>query len=141
MKVFLDACILYSAARPASLMAKFIERLLREAEGCTNAYVLEEARRNLELHEPANVGHLNQLAARLTVVPAISSLSEIQLRTKDRPILGGAVAGRCTHLLTSDRRDFGTLFGQIIHGVKVVSPQQLAEELGLKPRTDADGQG
>jgi predicted nucleic acid-binding protein len=53
----------------------------------------------------------------------------VELKDKDIPILGGAIAGRATHLLTGDERDFGALFGTTIRSVIIVSPRMLAEEL------------
>jgi uncharacterized protein len=55
----------------------------------------------------------------------------VELASKDVPILGGAIAGGATHLLTGDQRDFGKLWGKTIQGVKVVSPRMLVEELEL----------
>jgi len=46
---------------------------------------------------------------------------------KDQPILGGAVAAHCTHLVTGDLQDFGALMGKDYHGVLVVTPRMLAE--------------
>lgn len=132
MKVFLDANVIYSASRSGSLMERFVLRLLREAEGCTNAYAIEEARRNLEANEPDAVGNLAVLTSRLKVIAELALVPEVPLPEKDTPILGGAIGGRCSHLLTSDRRDFGRYFGSVIHGVKIVSPQLMAEELGLE---------
>ena len=51
---------------------------------------------------------------------------------KDVPILSGAIAQKCTHLLTGDKKDFGFLFGQQVDGVLVVSPKLLAEEMVAK---------
>ena len=53
----------------------------------------------------------------------------VVLPPKDVPILGGAIAGSATHLLTGDERDFGALYGKTIQGVKIVSPKMLADEL------------
>jgi len=132
VKVFLDATILYSASRPASLMAQFVDRLLQQAECVSNDYALCEAERNLARNEPACLIHLEALRKRLKIVTALHDITEVVLREKDRPILSGAIAGGCSHLLTSDRRDFGCFFGQRIQSVKVVSPQMLAEEIGLR---------
>jgi hypothetical protein len=52
MRVFLDANILFSGARPNSRMGAFLETLSRQADLLTNAYAFEEARRNLELKFP-----------------------------------------------------------------------------------------
>ncbi len=62
---------------------------------------------------------------------AITSL-DVELTPKDIPILGGAIAGKATHLLTGDRRDFEALWGRTIQGVKIVSPQILFDDLVKK---------
>jgi hypothetical protein len=46
----------------------------------------------------------------------------VELREKDWPILGGAVAAGATHLITGDRRDFGPYFGTEIFGVMILAP-------------------
>ena len=133
MKVFLDASVLFSASRPGSLMEAFIARLQRAADLFSNAYALDEAHRNLARKDPANVRHLDKLCLKLEIVHALAPLPAVTIRDKDRPILEGSVAGGCSHLLTSDRRDFGPFFGKTVQGVKVVSPEMMAEEIGLKP--------
>ncbi len=129
MRVFLDANILFSAAQSHSRMRAFLEVLFREGECVTNAYAVEEARRNLELKSPASLRPLEALCKRCELIPAIVANLDVALPAKDLPILGGAVAGQATHLLTGDRQDFGVHFGKTIQGVKVVSPKLLAEEL------------
>jgi hypothetical protein len=47
------------------------------------------------------------------------------------PILGGAIAGHATHLLTGDEKDFGKYWGKTVQGVKIVSPRMLVQELRL----------
>ena len=56
----------------------------------------------------------------------------VELKAKDIPILGGAIALQCTHLLTGDKKDFGFLFGKQVENVLVVSPKLLAEEIVAK---------
>ncbi len=129
MRVFVDAAVLFSASRRGSLMEQFIRKVLTVAEGVTNAHAVEEARRNLALKFPESVAQLSKLITRMELVAHVVAFRDRALPAKDQPILGGAIAGRCTHLLTSDRRDFGRLFGKTVQGVKVVSPQMLAEEL------------
>ena len=46
----------------------------------------------------------------------------IILPEKDWPILLSAIRAKATHLLTGDRRHFGTLYGQTIGGVTVLRP-------------------
>jgi len=129
MRVFLDANILFSASKPNSRIRALIDLLLRHDECLTNAYALEEARRNLALKRPPHLAALEQLAHRLELVAAMNTGIEITLEPKDVPILGGAIAARATHLLTGDERDFGPYFGKTIQGVKIVSPRMLADEL------------
>ena len=129
MRVFLDANILFSGAQPHSRMRAFLDVLLDHAECLTNAYAAEEARRNLRLKFPAGVRHLEILVKKCKVVTQIVADPEVKLPSKDLPILGGAIAGHATHLLTGDERDFGQLWGKTVQGVKIVSPRMLADEL------------
>ena len=129
MRIFLDANILFSGALPHSRMRAFLDFLCQEFECVTNAYAAEEARRNLELKFPTAVRHLDPLVRKCTLVKAVAAGLKVELLLKDIPIIGGAVAGHATHLLTGDEKDFGRYFGDTIEGVKVVSPKLLAEEL------------
>ena len=129
MRVFLDANILFSAANPKWLTHGFVELLLSRAVCVTNGYAAEEARRNLANHFPNNLPQLDALLARVKLVTAIIDDLGVDLKAKDRPILGGAIAARATHLLTGDRRDFGALFGKTVQGVKVVDQAALAAEM------------
>ena len=129
MRIFLDANILFSAARPNSRMRMFLEVLSKQADFLTNAYAVEEARRNLELKFPNGLKSLERLARRCEMVSQLTADLEVELPLKDRPILGGAIAGHATHLLTGDERDFGRFWGKAVRGVKIVSPRMLAEEV------------
>jgi predicted nucleic acid-binding protein len=129
MRVFLDANILFSGARPNSRMGAFLETLSRQADLLTNAYAFEEARRNLELKFPDSLKALEKLARQCEMISQLSVDLEVELPHKDKPILGGAIAGRATQLLTGDERDFGKFWGKTVQGVKIVSPKMLAEEV------------
>ncbi len=131
MRGFLDANILFSAALSHSRMRAFLDVLLDHADCLTNDYAIEEARRNLAAKHPDRVKALERLAKQCEVVPQLEADLEVELPLKDAPILGGAIAGQATHLLTGDERDLGTFWGKTIQGVKVVSPRMLAEELRL----------
>ena len=48
----------------------------------------------------------------------------VELREKDWPILGSAVAAGATHLITGDRRDFGPFFGTELFGVMILPPSR-----------------
>ena len=129
MRVFLDANILFSGAQSHGRMRAFLEMLFKHGKCVTNAYAVEEARRNLELKSPAALRHLDSLAGKCELIPALVTGLEVELPSQDVPILGGAIAGQATHLLTGDEHDFGAYFGKTIQGVKIVSPRMLAGEL------------
>jgi predicted nucleic acid-binding protein len=131
MRVFLDANILFSAAQSHSRMCAFLDVLFDQAECLTNDYAVEEARRNLAAKFPDGVKALERLAGRCQVISQLVTDLNVELPLKDVPILGGAIAGEATHLLTGDERDFGKFWGKTIQGVKIVSPKMLVEELRL----------
>ncbi len=112
-------------------MRAFLDLLFAQAGCLTNEYAIEEGRRNLAAKFPDGVKPLEQLAKQCQIVSRLVTDLEVELPLKDRPILGGAVAGKATHLLTGDERDFGKLWGKTIQGVKIVPPRMLAEELRL----------
>ena len=74
---------------------------------------------------------MERLAKHCEIVLKLETDLEVELPLKDVPILGGAIAGHATRLLTGDERDFGKFWGKTIEGVKIVSPRMLAEELRL----------
>jgi predicted nucleic acid-binding protein len=132
MRIFLDANILFSAAQTHSRMRAFLEVLFDQAECLTNAYAVEEARRNLELKFPEGLKALERLAGQCEMVSQLATDLDVELPLKDMPILGGAIAGRATHLLTGDEKDFGKFWGKTVQGVRIVSPKMLVQELRLR---------
>jgi len=129
MRVFLDANILFSAALPHSRLRALLDVLFSADDCLTNAYAVEEARRNLALKFPDSLPQLAAILKKCETIPTLVTDLSIELPLKDVPILGGAIAGRATHLLTGDEQDFGRYFGKTIQGVKIVSPRLLADEL------------
>jgi predicted nucleic acid-binding protein len=129
MRIFLDANILFSGSLPQSRMRAFLDFLCRECECVTNAYAVEEARRNLAAKYPDALRHLDPLVRKCGLIPAVKTDFKLKLPLKDVPILGGAVAAQAKYLLTGDEKEFGRFFGETIEGVKVVSPKMLADEL------------
>ncbi|MEO5804433.1 MAG: DNA-binding protein [Verrucomicrobiota bacterium] len=128
MRVFLDANILFSGALPQSRMRAFLEIIFEHAECLTNDYAVTEARRNFELKFPAQVRELDSIIKNCEVVGVLVGELEVELKSKDVPILAGAIAGKATLLLTGDEKDFGKLYGKKIQGVTIVSPRMLADE-------------
>ncbi len=132
VRIFLDANILFSAARADGAIRQFLA--LTEAAGhelWADVYVFEEARRNLAAKTPNSLPVLEAMAARINVGGLLAGgtlLPEtLVLPEKDRPVLAAAIQHRCGILVTGDRTHFGPLYGKTIRGVTVMSPAMLAE--------------
>ena len=129
MKVFLDANILFSGSVSGSKIAKLIEIVKQHGKCVTNLYAIEEARKNIKLKKYGSIQGLELLLEDITVGNELAFKIPVELKSKDIPILGGAIALQCTHLLTGDKKDFGFLYGKQVESVLVVSPKLLAEEM------------
>lgn len=132
MRIFLDANILFAAALPKSRTSVFLAKFQKHAVLITNMYAIEEARRNLSNKKTVALPHLESLLKWIEVVGVTTTALDVKIASKDIPILGGAIAGNATHLLTGDKQDFEALWGKTFQGVKIVSPQMLADELAKK---------
>lgn len=107
---------------------------LTEAAGhelWADAYVYEEARRNLAAKSPDGLAVLEAIAKRIRIggLPASNAFlpEAALLPEKDRPVLAAAIHRRCDILITGDRTHFGPLYGKQLHGVRILSPAQFAE--------------
>lgn len=134
MRVFLDANILFSAAKSDGAVRRFLVLLqARGHEGWADAYVVEEARRNLAARYPEDVALLDALLSGLHVASGYRRDPELEARLplpeKDRPVLAAAIQRHCSALVTGDRTHFGALYGQTVQGVTIHSPRSLAEAL------------
>ena len=132
MRIFLDANILFSAARADGAVRQLLA--LSETAGhelWADAYVFEEARRNLAAKTPNGLPVLAAMAARIRIGSLIASSALLPdtmvLPEKDRPVLAAAIHHRCDILVTGDRTHFGALYGKTIRGVTVLSPAMLAD--------------
>ena len=136
MRIFLDANVLFSAAKSDGAVWEMLRRLAMAGhELCADAYVVEEARRNLLRKGPATLHAFEALLASVDVAsfrPAELPASVMeQIDPKDQPVIAAAVALRCEALVTGDRAHFGALYGQVLLGVRIESPRSLAERLHL----------
>lgn len=121
--VFLDANVLFSAAyRPDAQLRRLWE--LPDVELITSAYVVEEARRNLDNpKQRADLEKLLHTVKVMAVTPVNRQLSPaVELPDKDRPILLAAIDAKATHLLTGDFSHFGSYYGQAVEGVLILPP-------------------
>lgn len=134
MRIFLDANVLFSAAKSDGAVRQLLMLLEKSGhEFCVDSYVIEEARRNLVAKAPDRVVALERLLSRMKTAGAQRSdvVLEVSLPlpAKDRPVLAAAIRQSCTALITGDRRHFGALYGRTIQGVTIYSPRSLAEAL------------
>jgi hypothetical protein len=134
MRIFLDANILFSAAKSAGAIRQLLVLLQSAGHECwIDTYVLDEARRNLVATAPGGNAVLESLLPRLHLATRQATdppfAARLPLVEKDRPVLVAAVHTRCAALVTGDRTHFGKLYGKTIHGVAVHSPRSIAEEL------------
>jgi predicted nucleic acid-binding protein len=136
VRIFLDANILFSAAKSEGAIRSLLSLLRRAGHGCVaDAFVAEEARRNLAMKAPGREAAFEALLAgiELAGVQRADDVLDpaVKLAEKDRPVLAAAIRLRCSALVTGDRTHFGALYGRTINGVAIHSPRSLAEALLL----------
>ncbi len=134
MRVFLDANILFSAAKSDGAVRALLQLLLdRGHECCVDDYVVIEARRNLTAKQPDTLIAFGALLERLRISPAQAPGPELKLVNwlpeEDRAVLAAAMRLRCDALVTGDRTHFGQGYGKSFAGVMIHSPRSLAERL------------
>lgn len=135
MRVFLDANIIFSAAKNDGAVRRLLYRLLERGHTCVaDAFVVDEARRNLSVKGREALANLDALLLQLTITGASALDARLAdalswLEEKDRPVLAAAIRSSCEALVTGDRRHFGPVYGQVFGGVTIHSPRSLAEAL------------
>jgi predicted nucleic acid-binding protein len=140
MRIFLDANILFSAAKSAGAVRLLLELLTAAGHECwADSYVIEEARRNLATKAPAGLAALEMLLSGIRITgfqPHEDMFNPgVPLPDKDQPVLAAAIRCGCAALVTGDRTHFGPLYGKTIHGVTIYSPRSLAEVLLRKRKS------
>ena len=134
MRVFLDANILFSAAKSAGAVRELLRLALDSGHECwVDDYVIIEARRNLAAKVPDALTAFEALLERLHISPAQAPGPELKLINwlpeKDRAVLAAAIRLRCDALVTGDRTHFGPGYGKVFVGVAIHSPRSFAERL------------
>lgn len=135
MRIFLDANILFSAARSVGAI-RFLVHTLHAAGHVLVAdeYVATEARRNVAIKSGSeSLEYLEALLARIELnavqYPGTDQASVLWLPEKDHPVLLAAMALQCDALVSGDRTHFGPGYGKTFGGVTVYTPAQLAQAI------------
>ena len=134
LRIFLDANVLFSAAKSDGAVQRLLVLLTEAGHECwADGYVTEEARRNLVAKAAERVPVLDALLGRLHLAQIHPGPAELSLATvwpeKDRPVLAAAIRLGCEALVTGDRTHFGDLYGKRIGGVTIHSPASIAQLL------------
>ena len=135
MRIFLDANVLFSAARSAGAIRLLVHAL--HAAGhvlVADDYVVTEARRNVAAKAGSEAvdylqALLNQIDVSHVQYPTMAQTAALWLPEKDWPVLVAAMALKCDALVTGDRTHFGPGYGKSFDGVTVYSPAHLAQAI------------
>jgi predicted nucleic acid-binding protein len=135
MRVFLDANILFSAAKTRGAIRQLLDLLLEAGHILVaDPYVIAEAERNIRSRYPESLPDLQGLLMAVGRQPAagrsaLQAAESVNLDPKDRPVLAAAIAAGCDILVTGDTTHFGELYGRTVRNVTVLSSRQAAERL------------
>src|SRR5947207_15921878 len=134
MRIFLDANVLFSAAKSDGAVRRLLDLLIEAGHECwADGFVAEEARRNLAAKFPDGLPALDTLLARLRTgpihAPGPAREDALPPAGKDRPVLAAAIRHRCEALVTADRTHLGRLSGQTTPAVTSHSPTSIARDL------------
>lgn len=106
LRIFLDANILFSAAKSDGAIQTLVAALLDAGHECwVDGYVVDEARRNISAKAAARMQQLDELLSRLRVAaqsPAAHRADIDGLPGKDRIVLAAAATLSCEILVTGD---------------------------------------
>ena len=134
MRVFLDANVLFSAAKSDGGVRALVRLLLDGGHECwVDDYVVTEARRNLGMKGAESMAAFEALLSYFKVGSMTRPLPDLPqlewLPEKDRPVLSAAMRLRCDALVTGDRTHFGAGYGKAFGGVTIHSPRSMADAL------------
>lgn len=135
MRIFLDANILFSAAKTDGAMRRLLAELNADGHSLVaDIYVCAEAQRNIAAKATTGaIDYLQALLSRIEIRTVQSTAAPDAtidwLPAKDRPVLLAAIATTCDVLITGDRTHFGAGYGKSFDGVIVYAPAQLAQAL------------
>lgn len=134
MRVFLDANVLFSAAKSDGAIRALVRLLVDGGHECwVDDYVVAEARRNLGVKSSDAMAAFDALLPYFKFGAAIRPLPDPAqldwLPEKDRPVLSAAMRLQCDALVTGDRTHFAAGYGKVFGEVTIHSPLSMAKTL------------
>jgi predicted nucleic acid-binding protein len=135
MRIFLDANVLFSAAKSAGAIRQLLRDLHADGQALVaDEYVAIEARRNIDAKVTGDAAQylqalLTQIEVSPVQYPAMAQAAVLWLPEKDRPVLMATMALKCDALVTGDRTHFGPGYGKTFDDVTIYSPAQLAQAI------------
>jgi predicted nucleic acid-binding protein len=134
MILFLDANVIFTAAYSVQGLSRglFLLAAAGKCALCTSAFAHEEAIRNIRKKAPDKLADLITLMQDVDILPEphpqwVIRAERLSVAGKDAPVLAAAIQGKVDIFVTGDRRDFGHLFGQVLEGVKILTPADALE--------------
>jgi hypothetical protein len=127
--IFLDSSVLFSAAQMRNGLHPLWE--MAEHNHCrlfSSRYAIEKAKRNLQRKWPKQ--KLERLLAPVQIVLEADprTACPVQLPKAHEAILMSAIVSGADYLVTADLKEFESIKGQMIQGVKVCSVKEYLEE-------------
>jgi len=137
MRIFLDANILFSDAKSTGAIRSLLDLCLKHGHVLVaDAYVIEEARRNLSVKFPKSLDDFESRVRQVEtqrVRPMSNETETFGLPEKDIPVVKAALDLKCDVLVTGDKRHFGHLYGKKIGETLILSPAGLFEMESISP--------
>ncbi len=134
MRIFLDANILFSAAKTDGAVRALVHQLVDGGHECRiDDYGVTEARRNLGAKGGEAMAAFEALLPYFKCGSMSRPLPDPELLDwlpeKDRPVLAAAMRLQCDALVTGDRTHFGSAYAKVFGGVTIHSPRSMADGL------------
>ena len=134
MRVFLDANVLFSAAKSDGAVRALVRLLVDGGHECwVDDYVVTEVRRNLGMKGAEAMAAFEALLRRFkfgSMTRPLPDRPQLEwLLEKDRPVLAAAIRLQCDALVTGDKTHFGRGYGKVFGGVTIHSPRSMADAL------------
>jgi len=133
--VFLDTSTILAASWSRTGLSRLLVEYAPKGgwQLITADYCLAEVEKNVVKHRAGAADWRRSIRPRLSMVGSVYILDRpiVFDATKDHPVLLSAVGGNAEYLVTSDTTDFAHVLGTVVYGVKVRTPKNFLQEMGV----------